>query len=28
VFFEDGSRRPGAIPAEQIEASLVAASKK
>jgi len=28
VFFEDGSRRPGAIPAEQIEASLVAAAKK
>ena len=28
VFFEDGSRRPGAIPAEQIEASLVAATKK
>jgi thiol:disulfide interchange protein DsbC len=28
VFFEDGSRRPGARPAEQIEASLVAASKK
>jgi thiol:disulfide interchange protein DsbC len=28
VFFEDGTRRPGAIPAEQIEASLVAASKK
>jgi thiol:disulfide interchange protein DsbC len=28
VFFEDGTRRPGAIPAEQIEASLVAATKK
>jgi thiol:disulfide interchange protein DsbC len=28
VFFEDGTRRPGAIPAEQIEASLVAAAKK
>jgi thiol:disulfide interchange protein DsbC len=28
VFFEDGTRRPGAIPAEQIEALLVAASKK
>jgi len=28
VFFEDGTRRPGAIPAEQIEALLVAAAKK
>ena len=28
VFFEDGTRRPGAIPAEQIEASLVAATRK
>jgi thiol:disulfide interchange protein DsbC len=28
VFFEDGTRRPGAIPAEQIEAQLVAATKK
>ena len=28
VFFEDGTRRPGAIPAEQIEASPVAATKK
>ncbi len=28
VFFEDGTRRPGAIPAEQIEAQLVAAGKK
>ncbi len=28
VFFEDGTRRPGAIPAEQIEALLVAAAAK
>jgi len=28
VFFEDGTRRPGAIPAQQIEADLVAAGKK
>jgi thiol:disulfide interchange protein DsbC len=28
VFFADGTRRPGAIPAEQIEAALVAAAKK
>lgn len=28
VLFEDGTRRPGAIPAEQIEALLTAASKK
>jgi thiol:disulfide interchange protein DsbC len=28
VFFEDGTRRPGAIPADQIEASLAAAMRK
>jgi thiol:disulfide interchange protein DsbC len=28
VFFEDGTRRPGAIPAEQVEALLAAASRK
>jgi thiol:disulfide interchange protein DsbC len=28
VVFEDGSRAPGAIPAEQIESRLVAAAKK
>ena len=28
VFFEDGTRVPGAIPLEQIERSLVAAAKK
>jgi thiol:disulfide interchange protein DsbC len=28
VFFEDGTRKPGAIPGEQIEALLVAATKK
>lgn len=28
VFFEDGTRKPGAIPAEQIEAQLVAATAK
>jgi hypothetical protein len=28
VFFEDGTRRPGAIPAEQLEALLTAAAAK
>ena len=28
VFFEDGTRRPGAIPAEQLEALLAAAAAK
>jgi thiol:disulfide interchange protein DsbC len=28
VFFEDGTRRPGAIPAEQIESLLATATKK
>jgi thiol:disulfide interchange protein DsbC len=28
VFFEDGARKPGAIPLDQIEKMLVAASKK
>jgi thiol:disulfide interchange protein DsbC len=28
LFFEDGSRKPGALPAEQVERQLAAAAKK
>lgn len=28
LFFEDGTRKPGALPAEQVERALAAASKK